>query len=132
MRLSGRREFGAVFGTKARVSAGPLLIYSRPNDLPHPRLGLSVSRRVGSAVKRNLINRRLREAFRLTQHDWPSQGAGYDLVISVRPHEPLHVAEYQQALMKAMRSIHSTWSKKLDKKNRNTSTTQTTPRDTSA
>lgn len=103
MRLSGRRSFSQVFEAKCRKSAGPLSVAGRENGLGFNRLGLSVSRRVGHAVKRNRIKRRLREAFRLSQHDGPQ---GYDLVVVVRPHEPLSMVEYQTLLQDAKKQIH--------------------------
>ncbi len=108
MRLRGRLAFAAVYEAKVRTSLGPLLVCSLPNQLDHPRLGLSVPRRVGSAVRRNRLKRLLREAFRLSQHDWPG---GYDLLIIVRPHKALALAEYQRLIARAMRSVHSRWGK---------------------
>ena len=96
----------AVYESKARANAGPLLVHALPNELTHPRLGLAISRRIGKAVTRNAIKRRLREAFRLMQHELPR---GYDVVISVRAHEPMNLAAYQQALAQAMRSLHNIW-----------------------
>src|SRR5438093_570813 len=82
-RLELPRDFSAAMTARVRESRGPIVVYARPNGLPHPRLGLSVSRRVGIAARRNLIKRRLCEAFRIHQHDLP---LGYDFVIVVRPH----------------------------------------------
>ena len=55
-RLRKDREFQAVYASRHRRESGPLLVYGRPNDLGHQRLGLSVSRKVGGAVKRVKIN----------------------------------------------------------------------------
>ena len=99
-------EFSAVYDARVRESRGPLLVYALPNALGHPRVGLSTSRKVGTAVRRNRIRRLLREAFRLMQHDLPS---GYDLVVVVRPHEPLMLADYQRLLSGAAVKLHNAW-----------------------
>ncbi len=103
------REFDTVYAAKTRESRGPLTVYALPNELGHPRLGMSVSRKVGIAVRRNRIRRLLREAFRLMQHDFPR---GYDMVIVIRPHEPLMLADYQKALSGAVTKLHQVWSKR--------------------
>ena len=100
-------EFAAVYEAKTRESRGPLTVYALPNDRAYPRLGMSVSRKVGTAVRRNRIRRLIREAFRLLQHDLPQ---GYDLVVVVRPHEPLILADYQKMLTAMLVRLHKTWS----------------------
>jgi ribonuclease P protein component len=107
--LRSPREFDAVYAAKTREARGPVTVYAKPNGLAHPRLGLSVSRKVGNAVRRNRIRRLLREAMRLMQHDFP---AGYDLVIVVRPHEPLMLADYQRLLAGAVLKLHNVWRKR--------------------
>jgi ribonuclease P protein component len=102
-------EFSAVYEGKTRESRGPLTVYGLPNALGHPRLGMSVSRKVGTAVRRNRIRRLIRESFRLLQHDLPQ---GYDWVVVVRPHEPLILAEYQKLLQAMLVRLHNTWSKR--------------------
>ncbi len=101
-RLRHKREFEAVFATQTRRARGPIVVFGRPNDLGRPRLGLSISRRAGGAVTRNAIKRRLREAFRLSQHDLPQ---GMDFVITVRPHTLMPPIEYQRLLVSAARSL---------------------------
>jgi ribonuclease P protein component len=108
-RLRLPREFSAVYNAKTRESRGPLTVYTLPNELGHPRLGMSVSRKVGNAVRRNRIRRLVRESFRLLQHDFPQ---GYDLVVVVRPHEPLMLAEYQKLMMAMLVRLHGTWQKR--------------------
>ena len=109
-RLGGKLAFTAVYDARSKESRGPLAVFSRPNGLPHPRLGLSVSRRVGSAPVRNRIKRLLREAFRAGQHDLP---IGYDLVIVVRPHAPMVLAEYQRLLTALTIRSHTTWQRRV-------------------
>ena len=110
-RLRLPSEFSAVYNAKVRESRGPLTVYALPNELGHPRLGMSVSRKVGTAVRRNRIRRLIRESFRLLQHDFPQ---GYDLVVVVRPHEPLILAEYQKMLSALVVKLHRTWQARCD------------------
>ena len=105
-RVRGREEFSHVFDAKVRQSRGPLTAYALPTTGKSARLGLSVSRRVGTAPRRNRIKRMLREAFRLMQHDFPR---AYDIVIVVRPHDPLILAEYQRTLTALMMKLHAAW-----------------------
>jgi len=56
-------------------------VFGCANGLPHPRLGLSVSRKIGKAVVRNRWKRLVREAFRLSREQLP---AGIDLVVVPR------------------------------------------------
>src|SRR5215212_4783695 len=72
-----------VYG-KGSIYRGRLFsVHVLPNTLGKSRLGLSVSKRVGTAVKRNKVRRRLKEIFRSSVRDL-SDG-GLDLVISARP-----------------------------------------------
>lgn len=64
----------------AAVGARPELPPSE-GQAPGARLGLAVSRRVGSAVVRNHVKRRVREWFRHRR----GLLAGFDLVVTARP-----------------------------------------------
>jgi ribonuclease P protein component len=105
-RLSGRRAFEAVYSANVKHIAGPMVLFSSRNSLKHCRWGLSVSRKVGNAVRRNRIKRLLRESVRLGQPDFPG---GYDFVIVVRPHLPLILAEYQRLLADLVSKSISRW-----------------------
>lgn len=47
-----------------RYATSHLIVHVLANELGHSRLGLTVPRKVGTAVVRNRVKRRLREAFR--------------------------------------------------------------------
>ena len=72
-------DFEVVYkeGTK-RHSRG-FVLFRRGNSYDHPRLGLSVGRRFGGAVRRNRIKRLVREAVRLNWRDWKVGGA--DIIV---------------------------------------------------
>ena len=105
-RIRSRLEFSSVFEKGIRQSRGPLTAVAVPTELSSARLGLSVPKRVGTAPRRNRIKRLLREAFRLMQHDLPR---AYDIVMIVRPHEPMILAEYQKVLSALMVKLHQLW-----------------------
>jgi ribonuclease P protein component len=67
---------------RRRSWANPLaILYAAPNEQAHPRLAISVSRRIGKAVVRNLVRRRIREAIRLRL---PQLQGGHDLLFIAR------------------------------------------------
>jgi len=108
-RLALERQFRSVNAARVRKSSGPITVFARPNGLAHSRLGLSVGRRIGSAVKRNAVKRRLREAFRLNQRELPK---GFDFVVHVRAHETMKTAEYADLLMECARALEREWARR--------------------
>ena len=75
-------------------------VHALPNGLDEPRLGLSVSKKVGSAVTRNVVRRRLKEIFRSSGSGLP---VDLDLVVSARPASA--EASYQELNDEFFRSL---------------------------
>ncbi|UCE60545.1 MAG: ribonuclease P protein component [Phycisphaerales bacterium] len=80
-RLQTRAAFARVFAERCSKGDGRLVVYVASNGLPFSRLGLSVSKRAGKAVRRNYIRRRIRESFRISKADLPQ---GLDIVCVAR------------------------------------------------
>ena len=80
--LRAASDFARVYAEKCRRSDSRLVVYVAENQLAWSRLGISVSKRVGNAVRRNYLRRRIREAFRTGRDKLP---VGLDIVCVVRP-----------------------------------------------
>jgi RNase P protein component len=74
-RLRARADFERVRGLRRSLAHPLLMLYTAPNEVGHPRLGVSVSRRIGTAVVRNRVRRRISEAARLSMNDPEKRGA---------------------------------------------------------
>ena len=86
-RLSRSSDFQRIYRQGSSTASRFLVLYSfkRPAETgaEGPRLGLSVSKKLGGAVVRNRVKRLLREAFQGCAGHLAEE---YDLVVIARPH----------------------------------------------
>ena len=78
-RLTTRRQFLTVYAEGRRVASKSFTFFGLPNSAETCRLGITVTRKVGGAVRRNRIKRRLRDVFRRNRAQLTP---GFDLVIN--------------------------------------------------
>lgn len=79
--LKENYEFRRLYQKGASAVGGCMVIYCRRNRLGRNRLGITVSVKIGNAVKRNRARRRLREVCRLNN---PCLCQGWDMVLVAR------------------------------------------------
>jgi ribonuclease P protein component len=103
-RMKRPAEFERCYGRKRSASDSVLIVYACENGLSHPRLGCSVSKKLGGSVARNRYKRLLREAFRLEQHDLPP---GVDLVVIPRSGPEPVLERIRKSLVKLARQAAS-------------------------
>ena len=71
-------EFRRMYARGRSGVSSCLVVYYRKNRLGHNRLGVTVSTKLGHAVVRNRVRRRIREIFRLSQNEMKQ---GYDIIV---------------------------------------------------
>jgi len=80
-RLSGSNAFDRVFQNGRAFRRRKFVLLAAPNQGAVSRLGLSVGRKLGPALRRNRLKRLIREAFRLNKS---ALSAPMDLVVIPR------------------------------------------------
>jgi ribonuclease P protein component len=106
-RIRRNADYQRVFARRCSVADAWLVVYAANNELPHPRLGMAVSKKLGTAVARNRWRRLLREAFRLSRGRLP---IGIDFVIVPRqPRKP-----QLDAIMQSVAKLATRAAKKLN------------------
>jgi len=82
-RLRRRADYLRCYRTGRRRHGSLAILYFVPNQLEGPRLGITASRKVGKAVVRHRLKRRIKEIYRRWQHR--SQLPALDLVVHLKP-----------------------------------------------
>jgi len=82
-RLRRRTDYLRCYRTGRRRHGPFAILYFVPNQLGHPRLGITASRKVGKAVVRHRLKRRIKEVYRR----WRDRGKlpALDLVVHLKP-----------------------------------------------
>ena len=99
-RLTDSPEFERVYKQGTAFRGGLFSVHAFPNEIGTPRLGLSVSKKVGNAVTRNAVRRRIREVFYSTIGRVPGS---LDLVVSARP--PASEATFEEINEEFLRAL---------------------------
>ena len=74
-------EFRRLYKRGASAVGRAMVLYARPNRRSESRVGITVSAKLGKAVRRNRVRRRLREVFRLHRAELKQ---GYDCILVAR------------------------------------------------
>src|SRR5262249_12590615 len=75
-RILVRADFERVYNRGARTHSRYFTLFLLPNQLPHARLGIAATRKLGGAVTRNRAKRLIREVFRRNKIT-----PGFDVVV---------------------------------------------------
>ena len=84
MKFSSSLKLNHIFQRLYRtggVANGYIVLYARKNGTNTNRVGITVSKKLGHAVVRNRVRRRLRDVYRLNEDKFQS---GWDIVVVAR------------------------------------------------
>ena len=79
--LKSNGDFRRMYAKAGSTAGSCVVLFLRRNRKGFSRLGLTVSSKLGNAVHRNRMRRRMKEAYRLIEVTLPS---GYDIVLVAR------------------------------------------------
>ena len=100
-RVKREKDFKAIFKEGTSFANRKFVIYRLENKQKHFRVGLSVSKRLGNAVTRNQIKRRIRH---ILQNAKGEISEGVDFVVIARNGvEALGYAEMEKNLLHALK-----------------------------
>ena len=102
--LKRNSDFKRLYSKGKSAASGCAVVFYRRNGRKENRLGITVSTKLGGAVQRNRIRRRLKEIYRLNES---KLAAGYDIVIVARMAS--RSAEFKQlesSLMSLFAKLH--------------------------
>lgn len=103
-RLAKRREFLRVYETGRKLFSRYAVIFIAANDLPHSRLGITATKKLGKANVRNRFKRWTREIYRRERAPLAVDDLHVDLVVNVKPNaRDATFRDYQQDLSRALR-----------------------------
>lgn len=101
-RLAKREDFNKVYRAgKSTANHQFVLYYKKKTDPPQLRVGISVSKKVGNAVVRNRIRRRVKEIVRL--HLDRIEGEGDLIFIARKPVADMEYAEMKKSLLHVLK-----------------------------
>ena len=78
-------DFRRIYARGKSAVSSCVVLYCRKNRLGSNRFGFTVSKKLGNAVQRNRVRRRLREIMRLNNQRLEQ---GYDLILVARGRAP--------------------------------------------
>lgn len=107
-RLAKRREFLRVYETGRKLFSRYSVLFVAPNGLPHSRVGITATKKLGKANVRNRLKRWTREVYRRQREPLGLDPRSLDVVVNVKPNAAeASYQEFSQDLGRALQRVVS-------------------------
>ena len=105
-RLAKRSEFLRVYEQGGKLFSRYAVLFFAPNTLPHSRVGITATKKLGKAHARNKVKRWTREIYRREREPLGLDGRSLDIVVNVKPNAALaSFHDYSIDLAGALRRV---------------------------
>jgi ribonuclease P protein component len=105
-RLAKRREFLHVYEQGRKLFSRYSVVFFARNDLPHSRIGITATKKLGKANVRNRLKRWTREVYRRQREPLGLDNHPLDVVVNVKPNAAeASYLDYRQDLEKVLRRV---------------------------
>ena len=108
IRLAKRREFVRVYESGQKVFSRYSVLFFAGNELPHSRIGITATKKLGKANVRNRLKRWTRESYRRQREPLALDGQALDIVVNVKPNAAdASFADYSRDLARVLERVVS-------------------------
>ncbi|MDQ3281683.1 MAG: ribonuclease P protein component [Acidobacteriota bacterium] len=105
-RLAKRREFVRVYETGQKQFSRYTVLFFIANGLPHSRIGITATKKLGKANVRNRLKRWTREIYRRQREPLGIDARSIDIVVNVKPNAAeATFADYSRELGRALARV---------------------------
>ena len=105
-RLAKRREFVRVYETGRKLFSRYSVLFFAANGLPHSRIGITATKKLGKANVRNRLKRWTREIYRRQREPLGLDARSLDIVVNVKPNAAAaSFADFSSDLARALEKV---------------------------
>lgn len=105
-RLAKRSEFVHVYETGQKLFSRYSVLFVSGNGLPHSRIGITATKKVGKANVRNRLKRWTREIYRRQREPLGIDARSLDIVVNVKPNAAeISFGEFDRDLRRALERV---------------------------
>ena len=105
-RIAKRRDFLRVYETGRKIVSRYVVLFVAASELPHSRIGITATKKLGKANIRNRLKRWTREVYRRQREPLGLDAHSLDVVVNVKPNAAsASFQDYSRDLSRALERV---------------------------